>query len=83
LNLNFPFQTWVHIEIIAEVGPTAPGRWTIRITPQGQATQEVKDLPFRSKTLPALNWVGFISNANEKTEFYLDDLAITSSAIGR
>lgn len=83
LNLNFPFQTWVHIEIIAEVGPTAPGRWTIRITPQGQATQEVKDLPFRSKTLPALNWVGFISNANEKTEFYLDDLAITSSSVGR
>jgi len=24
----------------------------------------------------AVGWVGFISNADEKTEFYLDDLSI-------
>jgi hypothetical protein len=33
--------------------------------------------------MKTLDWVGFISNANEKTEFYLDDLAILTDSLGR
>jgi hypothetical protein len=29
--------------------------------------------------MKTLDWVGFISGATEKTEFYLDNLAITTT----
>jgi hypothetical protein len=74
-----PLQQWVHFELIAQLGTTSPGRWMLRVTPAGGAAQEFKDLPFRSPTMKTLDWVGFISNANEKTEFYLDNLAITTT----
>jgi hypothetical protein len=28
--------------------------------------------------MQTLDWVGFISNATEKTEFYLDEVSITT-----
>jgi hypothetical protein len=33
--------------------------------------------------MKTLDWVGFISNANEKTEFYLDDLKILTDESAR
>lgn len=79
LAADIPLQQWVHFEILAEVGAAANGRWLLRVTPAGRPTQEFKDLPFRSAGMKTLDWVGFISGANEKTEFYLDNLAITTS----
>jgi hypothetical protein len=32
--------------------------------------------------MKTLDWVGFVSAANEKTEFYLDNLVITTTAPG-
>ncbi|MCX6951867.1 MAG: right-handed parallel beta-helix repeat-containing protein [Verrucomicrobia bacterium] len=76
---DIPLQRWVHFELVAELGAASPGRWLLRVTPAGQATQEYKNLPFRSAAMKTLDWVGFISAANEKTEFYLDNLAITTT----
>jgi hypothetical protein len=80
---TIPLQQWVRFEVVAEMGAASTGRWTLRVTPAGGATQEFKDLPFRSAGMKTLDWVGFISAAQEKTEFYLDNLAITTSALGR
>ncbi len=79
LAADIPLQHWVRFEVVAELGAAAPGHWTLRVTPTGGATQEFKDLPFRSAGMKTLDWVGFISGATEKTEFYLDNLAITTS----
>jgi hypothetical protein len=79
LAADIPLQQWVQFEVVAELGAAAPGRWTLRVTPAGRPTQEFKDLPFRSAAMKTLDWVGFISGATEKTEFYLDNLAITTS----
>ncbi len=46
------------------------------MTPEGEAPLVFKDLPCRHPDMKSLGWVGFISNADEKTEFYLDDLSI-------
>ena len=79
LAADIPLQQWVHFEIIAEIGAATQGRWTLRVTPAGRATQNFSDLPFRSAAMKTLDWVGFISAANEKTEFYLDNLAISTT----
>ena len=82
LTGTIPLQQWVHFELVAELGEASSGRWTLRVTPAGGVTQEFKDLPFRSTGMKTLDWVGFISAANERTEFYLDNLAITTTAPG-
>ena len=78
LDLVVPVKRWLRLEIVAELGAGAPKTWTVRLTPKGEATQEVKGLPFRSPKFDHLGWLGFISNANEATEFHLDELDIRS-----
>ena len=80
---TIPLQQWVRFELVADLGAASTGRWTLRVTPAGGATQEFKNLPFRSAGMKTLDWVGFISGAQEKTEFYLDNLSITTSELGR
>jgi len=76
LDVAVPTQKWIRFELKAVVGDAVTGRWSLKVTPEGEPTKEFKDLPCRHPDMKTLDWVGFISNANEKTEFYLDDLAI-------
>ncbi|MEY3813319.1 MAG: hypothetical protein RL495_1266, partial [Verrucomicrobiota bacterium] len=76
LDVALPAQKWIRFELSAIIGDAVTGRWNLKVTPEGEAPKEFKDLPCRHPDMKTLDWVGFISNANEKTEFYLDDLAI-------
>jgi hypothetical protein len=76
LDVPLPVQKWIRFELSAVIGDAVTGRWNLKVTPEGEPTKEFKDLPCRNPDMKTLDWVGFISNANEKTEFYLDDLAI-------
>ena len=79
LDVPVPVKRWLRLEVVAVLGPDAPRTWTLRLTPKGEPTQEIKGLPFRSPQFDHLGWLGFISNANEATEFYLDELDIRST----
>ena len=76
LDLAVPAQKWLRFELSAVIGDQVTGRWNLKVTPEGEPAQEIKNLPCRNSDMKTLSWVGFLSNANEKTEFYLDDLAI-------
>lgn len=76
LDVALPVQKWIRFELSAVIGDAVTGRWNLKLTPEGEATQVFKELPCRHPDMKTLEWVGFISNADEKTEFYLDDLAI-------
>lgn len=76
LDVALPLQKWIRFELSAVIGDAVTGRWNLKVTPEGEPTKDFKGLPCRHPDMKTLDWVGFISNANEKTEFYLDDLAI-------
>ena len=76
LDIAVPVKKWIRFELSALIGDAVTGRWNLKVTPEGEPTKEFKGLPCRHPDMKTLDWVGFISNANEKTEFYLDDLAI-------
>ena len=76
LDVALPVQKWIRFELSAVIGDAVTGRWNLKVTPEGEQTKELKGLPCRHPDMKTLDWVGFISNANEKTEFYLDDLAL-------
>jgi hypothetical protein len=83
LDVAMPTQKWIRFELKAFIGDTVTGRWSLKVTPEGETTKEFKDLPCRNPDMKTLDWVGFISNANEKTEFYLDDLKILTDESAR
>ncbi|MEY3548105.1 MAG: hypothetical protein RLZZ552_472, partial [Verrucomicrobiota bacterium] len=83
LDVAVPTQKWLRFELKAVIGDAVTGRWDLKVTPEGEPTKEFKGLPCRHPDMKTLDWVGFISNANEKTEFYLDDLAILTDSLGR
>ena len=83
LDVALPVQKWIRFELSAVIGDAVTGRWNLKVTPEGEPTKEFKDLPCRHPDMNTLDWVGFISNANEKTEFYLDDLKILTDESAR
>jgi hypothetical protein len=83
LDVALPVQKWIRFELSAVIGDAVTGRWNLKVTPEGELTKEFKGLPCRHPDMKTLDWVGFISNANEKTEFYLDDLKILTDESAR
>jgi len=83
LDVAVPTQKWIRFELKAFIGDAVTGRWSLKVTPEGEPTKEFKDLPCRNPDMKTLDWVGFISNANEQTEFYLDDLKILTDESAR
>ena len=83
LDVALPVQKWIRFELSAIIGDAVTGRWNLKVTPEGEPTKELKGLPCRHPDMKTLDWVGFISNANEKTEFYLDDLKILTDESAR
>lgn len=67
---------WVHFEITADLSQTDRGRWSLTVTEAGGAPRSFHDLPVVNPECRKLNWIGFISNATQRTEFYLDNFVL-------
>jgi hypothetical protein len=73
--LELPLSQWVRFEISADLGTGEGGSWSLKVIIPGQAPREFKDLPGNPK-FKTLTWLGFSSDADEKTVFYLDDFSL-------
>ncbi|WCJ58320.1 right-handed parallel beta-helix repeat-containing protein [Fontisphaera persica] len=76
-TMSLPLNTWVHLEIIADVGENHSGQWQLAVTPAGQPRREFKNLKHANDKFQKLTWVGFTSNANTHTVFYLDNFTLS------
>lgn len=65
---------WVRYEITCGVGKQSTGTWDLTVTLPGGQPQKFESLLYGHKAWKTLNWLGFVSEATEKTVFYLDDL---------
>ncbi len=77
--MDLPQHQWLLFEVVADLGSADPGKWTLKVTIPNEAPREFKDLPFASPKFKKLTWIGFTSDANEKTIFYLDDFALDAT----
>lgn len=77
ISVPFPENTWAGIEITAPLTGEGAGKWTLKITPEGQPAQEFKDLN-TDKGWNELDWLGFVSTATEKVAFWVDDLKLSA-----
>ncbi len=73
---NLPIGKWVHFELAAALGNKNKGTWDLAVTIPGQSTRRFQGLQNGSSRFEKLTWVGFTSNATQKTIFYLDNLEL-------
>ena len=77
--LAIPPSVWVRYRVRVAIGKGAAGKWELTVILPGQPPRRFDDLPNGSPDFAALTWIGFISNATDKTVFYLDDLDLSHS----
>lgn len=78
--MPLPWDAWVRFEISARLGDQVDGRWELAVTLPGRPARRFTGLKTGSPDWRALDWLGFVSNANARTVFYLDDLQLTNAA---
>jgi hypothetical protein len=74
--LELPLDKWVHFEIAAALGRSGKSNWDMTVTLPGQTPRVFKGLKNGHTTFDELTWIGVISNATEKTVFYLDNIEL-------
>lgn len=73
--LTLPFGQWVHFEIVCGLGTKTTGTYDVTVTIPGQRPQPYLRLPC-DPTCKQLEWLGFVSDANDHAVFYLDNLKL-------
>jgi len=74
--LDLPAGAWIRFEIAARVGKDADGRWDLAVTLPGAPPRRFEGLPAGSPDFRNLTWVGWSSNADAKTAFWLDEVKL-------
>lgn len=77
--MDVPAEQWIHVEVTCHVGASAKGVWELAVTLPGAETKRFDNLPVTTEGWNKLTWVGFVSNATTKTEFYLDNVKIENA----
>ncbi|MHB8900831.1 MAG: hypothetical protein ACYC6Y_18940, partial [Thermoguttaceae bacterium] len=75
--VEFPPETWVHVEIRVALGDKQPKTFTLVLTPENRPPQTFADLPVSGSAFRQLHWLGFSSTAAANTVFYVDNLAFS------
>jgi len=76
--MTVPTGRWIHFEIAATLGKDNPGVWDLTVTVPGETPKAFKSLKVGSAGFEKLTWLGFVSNATDRTVFYLDNLDVAS-----
>ncbi|MDF1754556.1 MAG: right-handed parallel beta-helix repeat-containing protein [Verrucomicrobiales bacterium] len=75
--MDIPEDQWFDVEISAAIGDGA-GKWDLTITLPGKDPQHFKDLPCQNSNWNTLDWLGFVSQANVESKFWIDDLKLSN-----
>jgi hypothetical protein len=77
--IDIPTGQWVRLEIQAGLGAKSTHTWELIVTLPGQPPKRFEALPCHPEW-KRLDWLGFVSNANVKTIYYLDNLSLENRA---
>ncbi|MDD4018921.1 MAG: right-handed parallel beta-helix repeat-containing protein [Kiritimatiellae bacterium] len=77
--LALPSGVWTHIEIKAGFGAKADGTWQLAVTTTGMEPKRFSGLPFGSPETRGVTWIGFISSADRKGVYYIDNVKLDNS----
>jgi len=70
-----PLGQWVHLDVIFGLGNTGEKTYELRLTSPGSETQAFR-APYGSADFAVLTWLGFISESEKRTVFYVDNFSL-------
>ncbi len=73
---DVPTGEWLRIEIVCDLGAKTPGTYDLTLTLPGQPPQTFRQLTCGSDRFNRLEWLGFVSLANDDSVFYLDNVKL-------
>ena len=76
--IAIPTSQWVVVEVWAQIGRAKGATWGLKVTMPDGTVRQHDGLP-ADEEFEVLSWIGFVSDANEASVIYLDDIEITSS----
>jgi hypothetical protein len=76
--MDVPREHWIEVQQVCGLEKAATGKWSLTVTVAGNAPQHFDDLPCLTANFDDLEWLGFISLATEKVEWYVDDIKLES-----
>lgn len=74
---SVPTGEWFGIEITCGLGKQSNGTYDLTLRLKGRQPKVFEALPCRSKKFARLEWLGFVSLADAKTVFYIDNIKLT------
>lgn len=74
--MSVPGAQWIRFEIACALGAAADGTYTLTVTLPDAEPRRFEGLPVGNPRFRALDWFGFVSNADAATVFYLDDVSL-------
>jgi hypothetical protein len=72
-----PLGTWIRFELRTGALANSRGTWSLTVQPLGGRRREWKGLPLGSPDWRSLDWVGFVSNADKRTVFRIDNVSLS------
>ena len=79
--MEMPAGEWVQYKVTATLGEESTETWDLEVRLGDGTIKRFEDLANGSPDWRILKWLGFSSNATEKTVFYLDGLRLENSEI--
>ena len=76
-TLDLPLHQWIHFELTAGLGKADKQTWGLRVTIPGQPPHAFESLEYADRQFKKLNWIGFMSNAQSKAVYYLDNIRLS------
>ena len=73
---KIPIGQWTRLSIQAPLGKQTTGSYTMTVTVPNEPPKQFTNLTVGNPQWRALNWLGFISLANQQTAIYLDDIKL-------
>jgi hypothetical protein len=74
--LTVPLGQWIHVCIDCGLGKASIGSYCLAVTLPDGSEHVFRDLPVGSPAFRRLQWLGFISLANDKAVFYIDNVQL-------
>jgi len=76
--MDVPTDTWLEIAITCPLGMEAKGTYNLSVTLPEETPREFEGLSTVSPAFRRLDWLGFVSNATDTVNVYLDDINVAS-----
>ncbi len=75
-QFEIPTKQWIKLGVRAGLGDKADGKWDLSIGIANRPPQIIRGLPCQDRQWKRLDWIGFVSQAQIATTFYLDNIEL-------